>query len=428
MKNDITLQNSVDNRDIKKISIFGYIAMLFMLFLTDSGIVTYGSNTMYYLSMLSCLAIAGYAILTLINKRFYTRTAIVFTLIIIWIGMYSIVIGSGVGQTLRYVSLLVIGLYISYIVPLDKFMKAFTDVCFVLALIAIFMWLIVFLFPDVYDVLPIIELKSNHSSSNEMFEYRTLFLANMHKSDYTLIDRVYSIFWEPGVCQAYFNIALIYTTRFIRGKRQIIYSIVFIVAVILTLSTGGYLALACVIGLILFSGGGFKNYGGIVLRILLFVGIIFLVVSFTAFQDSDLFTSVFGKLSDGTDHQSVASRFNSIEGNLLILRDNFFIGVGLNQSSTALEKYNIFTNQTNTILDYFATFGFIIGSIYTICWGYYINNLGKNIIQKLLILGAFVCVFFNEDFIGSIHFYILMMYGARFCFDRKREPLQEGCL
>ncbi len=426
MGNTLKMNDKVIKAEKNKIKIWEYAAMLLMFYLTDSGIAKYGANTIYYISMLTFIAFAGIIFFMFIGKRYFSRTFFVFSLIGIWVGAYSIIIGSGVGQTARYVSLLIIALYISFAVPFEKFMKIFTDVCFFLASAAVLMWIVTFIFPEIYDILPIIELKSNISSSNEMFEYRTIFFANMHKSDYTLLDRIYSIFWEPGACQAYFNIALIYTARFMQGKKRIIYSIIFIVAVVLTLSTGGYFALIFAIGLLLSFGE--NNIKNLILKSLVIILLVVFVFLFISNQDSEIFISVFGKLSEGSDHQSVASRLNSITGNLYLLRDNFFMGVGLNNSSYALEQYGIFTNQTNTILDYFATFGFIVGSIYTVCWLFFVGKLGKSIIQKLLILGAFVCIFFSEDYITSLHFYILMMYGARFWLDGIKEPLEEGCL
>lgn len=404
-----------------KVSVFTYIAMLLMLYLTDSGIVIYGQQSLYYVSLICCIVLASVCFFRWLFRgtHYVSRSFILFGFIIVWIGAKSLIGGSGVGPTIKYVSLLVTALYVSRYVKFESFLRIYVDVCFILAVVALAMWLIVFLFPNIYDLLPELMLKPNNSHSTTLVEYRTVFLANMHKSNYTLLDRVYSIFWEPGVCQAYFNIALIYTVQFIRGKKQLLYSIVYIIAIVLTLSTGGYLTLACVIGLILFSKNNKSKESRFLLKILLYVGIIAIVVSFATIQDSDIFVSVFGKLESGSDHQSVASRMNSITGNLYVLRDNFFMGAGLNRSSEALKTYGIYTNQTNTILDYFATFGFFIGTVYTICWCFFIRKLGKRLIEILFLFMAFMCIFFSEDYIGSIHFYILMLYGARSWLDKQ---------
>ena len=422
MINKSNLDYTISNNDNDNINILFYIAMLLMLYLTDSGIVNYGQQAFYYISLICCIVIAGLCSIKWAFQRIYrvSRSLVLFMFIVVWIGAISVIGGSGIGPTLKYISLIITALYVSYYVQFEHFSRIYADVCFVLAVVALSMWLIVFLFPNVYELLPILMLEPNNSST-ALIEYRTVFLANMHKSNYTLLDRVYSIFWEPGVCQAYFNIALIYTVQFVRGKKQLMYSMVFILTIMLTLSTGGYLVLACVIGLILFSNDNKSKGSRFLLKMLLFVGIIAIAVSFATLQDSDIFVSVFGKLESGSDHQSVASRLNSITGNLYVIRDNFLFGAGLNRSSEALKTYGIFTNQTNTILDYFSTFGFIIGSIYTICWGYFIRRLGRCPIEILFILMAFICIFFSEDYIGSIHFYILMLYGARFWLDKEKQ-------
>ena len=388
---------------------------VFLLLITDSAYAANLPTVGYYGSLLGVilvgLACALCLILPFLSEKSSPLSFVIVLFLCGWVFISSYLRGAGIGPSTKYIFILIIAYYAAAAVDFNELMNGVVNVLFVLAAAAISMWIIVFLFPSVYDRLPQMEVVLG---GGQNAVYRTVGIVNMYWPFYEPIPRLYSVFWEPGVCQAYFNIGMILTVKLIDGKREILYIAVFLLAVILTLSTTGYFVAAAVLLYILLSGKGTdasarRIHGGLKIGVL--IGAAVLLVLLPVFTLSDIYASVFDKLSMGTANQSVSSRFGSITGSLEVLKDNFLLGVGLNQSVAAVWETGRRINLTNTVMDYFVSFGIIIGSLFVACWASFIRSLSESGLEFLTIALAFVLIFAGENFIQSQFFNVLMMYG-----------------
>lgn len=395
---------------------------IFLLLITDSGYITnLPTNSGYYISLLGILAIgACFAIRILLKFWKENKTPFSFAVAVIlcgWVLIFSYLQGAGWGPSLKYVFLLLTAYYVAATYDFDELMRSVVNVLFVLAAVAVLMWFIVFLFPGIYDHLPPIMMLNG---SSQLDVYRTIGLANMYWPFYEPIPRLYSVFWEPGVAQAYFNIAIILSLKLIKGKQKILYISVFIVAVILTLSTTGYIVCVAILLYILLSrkGDGISESKAISrLKIGILIGVTVLLIFLPTITSTDLYLSVFEKLNGGMENASVESRAISIIGNLEVVIRHPLTGVGLNQANVALREYGYYINQTNTVMSYFATFGVLIGTFFVLAWGSFLKSISHSTMEFVALIISFLLIFSGEDFIQSLFFNVLMMYGWIKLFD-----------
>lgn len=394
---------------------------VFLLLITDSAYAANLPPYGYYISLFGVLAFGAFFLLKLLLKFWKdNKTPFSFAIVAIlcgWIFIFSYLQGAGWGPPLKYVFILFSAYYVAATYDFDELMCSVVNALFVLAAAAVLMWLFVYLFPGVYDRLPQMSVVLE---GEQPVVYRTIGLANMYWPFYEPIPRLYSVFWEPGVAQAYFNIAIILSLKLIKGKQKILYISVFIVAVILTLSTTGYIVCVAILLYILLSrkGDGISESKAISrLKIGILIGVTVLLIFLPTITSTDLYLSVFEKLNGGMENQSVESRAISIIGNLEVVIRHPLTGVGLNQANVALREYGYYINQTNTVMSYFATFGVLIGTFFVLAWGSFLKSISHSTMEFAILIISFLLIFSGEDFIQSLFFNVLMMYGWIKLFD-----------
>lgn len=395
---------------------FKYLFMMLLLFLTDSAFVLYGLTYGYYASMFISFVIGAYCMLKIITSKLISKKIVIVLGVCFWIVGFGILQDSGIGPTLKYFCILYSACYISLKWNFNEFVYIFVKCLFFLACIALAMWIVVVIFPESLGFFPTIVLRGAAGQENSKYLYHTIFLANMYTdTTYTFIPRLYSIFWEPGVAEAYFNICLLFTVFKFKGKKKFLYSLVFSLAVLATLSTTGYLCFA-VVGIIALLKKNTENdkYENVI-KILIIILIIVIIFNLSTILKGELYESVFGKMQSGTEHQSFSSRINSVFGNLKVIISHPFFGVGLNKTNDAVKEFGYNISQTNTVMDYFCTFGMLIGLFFVFCWykfiRLYFSDISKNKFILFLVFLVFLIIMSGEDYIYSIIFTLFMMYG-----------------
>lgn len=233
------------------------------------------------------------------------------------------------------------------------------------------------------------------------------------------VNRNYGVFWEPGVFQAYINLALIFELFFNENPLRASYLLVFILTVFTTLSTAGLICL----GLIILAYGiktKFMTTNSIkvlLFIVLLFSGMLVYVQSKPDVYYAEGVNSVFGKLSDKGG--SYDERLNSTIASLYVSINNPFLGVGINnnleiarQMGSSINKE--FKSHTNTIAYWLASYGLILGL--TLCFLYMklcfvICRVKVIRLYVLLIMGVVIIMLANENFLNSLFFNTLIFYS-----------------
>ncbi len=220
-------------------------------------------------------------------------------------------------------------------------------------------------------------------------------------------------FREPGVYHMYLNLALVFHLYF---SEKVSYKrvLVFIITIITTLSTTGFICLAG-IGLMIVLKQ--LNNNGSVWNKVLVIGVSILLV-LVLYSYTDLLSAegvVFGKIGN-EENDSYIARAASITTNISIWQQNPFLGGSLRVNdifeSITYNVYGIGTeHNTNTLLCELAMWGIFYFIIMMMGLFRFSFMIGKSKLEGVLFLIIILAMSVGERLIFSPFFYMLVFYG-----------------
>lgn len=292
-------------------------------------------------------------------------------------------------------------------VPLNKFLAIFENIVWWITIVSVPVFIISYFVPNIRAFFPTI--------TNTGFNtYANLFITvvPLWDTDSSLF-RLYGPFSEPGMYQIYLNLALLFHIH-LNGSLQLKKAIVYILALLLTLSTAGYICLAFVLLSYMFSLNRrehkYKNYA-IAFIIIMAFGVIYTQTTLLT-SESD----VFRKFS--SESVSAVAREASIIVNAEVFFTNPIAGVGFSDindifGSICQSKYGFSEgiSNTNSLFFPFATLGLFFGLFW--CYGLYLfaRIFGANIISRTLVVLAVFLMLSGELVFGCFWIYAFIGYG-----------------
>lgn len=218
-------------------------------------------------------------------------------------------------------------------------------------------------------------------------------------------------FWEPGVFQAYLIIAVI-LILFVHKKQNNFQLGVIITAIISTLSTTGYIALAIVFLAYLFQ----INSKSEVKKLGLIFGIGVLSIVFLSYSE-DIFSRIFDKLLFENSDRSFELRIQAIYYNLIIFLENPLFGTGI------MDRMNVFLQMgisdgitgmpdTNTTFQMLAVFGIGLSSIFILLQWKFVRLITTNFTSRTMIFIVIMIILNTEPLMFSIFFNMLFYWGV----------------
>ena len=229
--------------------------------------------------------------------------------------------------------------------------------------------------------------------------------------------RNFGVFREPGVFQMFLIIGLLFQ-MFVLIKPNIKVQILYIVALVTTFSTTGYIALIFVSILYLIKKNRSKGEKHSKAIVIICLSLIFIyLLLFTDFIFKEEYGSVFGKLANTNNSTSFVARLASVVVNLRLFLNSPILGVGVTNVDTqfaplAQSILGIYTiHNTNTVLWQLAAYGSIFTSlwiygIYKLCW-----VMGGGKIEVLLLFIILNVLLVGENLAYSLITNILVFYG-----------------
>lgn len=406
LNNQITKLNKIHIPNIYLIYVFCliYFSNDTLIFGTVDG-ASINTSIIYSLIILSGLFLYYSKIFK--NKTSSTLNYLMLSIgCILFTGIFNINFSGGY----FYQILIFVTVYIVYrFIPLIPFLLSFRKVIYILSFISIITYFIVLLFPVILSYVPIVENIVGVTKYN--------FYLSVVNNEGSFL-RNSSIFREPGVYMMYLILALIvelYLMNKFNTGIDVKYIFVILFALLLTFSTGGYLVFLCFIIYYLLHNN--KNIMKFVYFFILGSIIWFL---YNIFSDSFEQTQVLNKLQkDSTHYGSTLSRISSIIIPLKIFSHNILVGSGLDSFSKLYSLYSwetyqiMFTSEgtsTNTILNKFATYGLLSGTLFSYAF-YKLSSLLSIRKKTILLFIIFLLLFSNEDVRYSLIFNILPFYA-----------------
>lgn len=395
------------------------ILLVITLFFVSDDTVTFGTNENQILILLkygiyvlwvSC----SFLILALTNK---SKTFNLYHLFLI-IAVFSTYLAAMVfnldfrnGYLLQALVMLLALLFVK-VISIHVFFYYYNKILVYLALISLFVFLLIVIYHPIVDYMP---TTTNYGG----VQFGNILICAVFKS--TEIIRNTSIFREPGVYANYL-LAGIILQLFYRAKANMKHVVLFILCLITTLSTSGFLILAILIFAYMLKA---KN---LILKFWTFVVIVIVVLA--AYMLPDFYSLVFSKFSeDSNDYASALSRISSFSVPWVIFLNYPVFGAGLSQFSSVYEfyAYQLFgvsisaeDSSTNTILNSFAIFGLFYGTIIVVSLVRFSKFIGSRLIITIMVFIAIFLMFSNQEMRFSLFFNVLIMYGLFLKFNQSK--------
>lgn len=398
------------------ISLWDYLIVLIMIFVSGKTLFFSANINEGYLLLFNLFPILFLPILAIyINgKKSYILAAeekrlrdsyIIYIAIIVLSALANFDFRGGYIITIMF--FLTSYLYIR-IVPLKTFLIVFEKIIWWITLISVPIFILCFFVPEIRSLVPILT-NSNFNSYANFF----VTVVPLWETDSSLF-RMYGPFNEPGVYQIYLNLSLLFHIYLNEGQLQLKKGVVYILAVLLTQSTTGYICLAIILISYIFrknrGRSKYKNY---------FISALIIAAFSILYSRTTLFTAesdVFGKITN--ESVSAVSREASITVNAEIFMRNPILGVGFSSVTSMFEsicksKYGFSQgiSNTNTVLFYFATLGIFFGLLWIYAFYLFFRRFGNNTMSKNLVFISVLLMFSGELMYGCFWVYAFLGYG-----------------
>jgi hypothetical protein len=406
------LRNQVNKKRIDK-EAYALMGIIFILFYVSLETVLFGTNnnTFYVLvGELIYVAFALFSIFKCIQIRAKNITSLIFVVAFILLSAIANLDMSG--GVLLQISAIIAGFYLSQRYSFSYFITCFDKLFYYLTLAGLIVWVVYLLLPSLFEVFPIIY------NSGERYQFYCVGFTNMMTGAFSDNWRNALFFREPGVYTVFLIFALA-INLFYFSKINKWRVIVYLIGILSTMSTAGYLLTMVLLPLYYISKGNVKGTLATVLFVLL------LLFIYNQFSDSFLFDKVFDKLDSESDsYASSLSRKASFVLPFHICMGHPLFGAGLTGFSDefiALSKSIYKTtidpsgNAANTILDLAATYGAAVGVYLCLLLFQFAKKLKANA-SPILTLVLFIVLFgalSNEDIRYTAFIYALLFYGLR---------------
>ncbi len=373
------------------------LLLLFLLIYTSDDTALFGLNINPMYSYIR-YAVVAFVLLYLLVTGVKLKNRDLQLLIVIFACFIptSLLTGLKVGFVYNFL-LLLVGFVFVRNFSLEVFSDSFRKIVSLLALFSIVVYFLNLLQPSLFTRFPVFQNVAGVEFINTYFSTICV--------DFQL--RNTSIFREPGAFMVYLNIALFF--EWFSNKVSIPRTIVLILAILTTLSTGGF-----IVGALVITAGLLHKRQ--VSKAIILLPVAFFVWYVLNNSEYALNEMVLGKLEEGSD--SGVTRMASLVVPLDIFITNP-LGVGPEAYNDLFPKlshmrygYSIEADvSTNTFMKLLAVYGVFIFSFYTV--GLY-KFTKKMYSRKLISLAFFIVLllaFSNEDMRTSICFSILVAYG-----------------
>lgn len=383
-----------------------YLILFVILFLSGSYLT---SNDIIPPNVTKVLWISIVFIIIIVYRKSISisKRIIVSLFVLMGIVFLSTIINKGnlINSSFFCISI-IISLLVTSTWSFEVFKNAYNKVLLFLSIVSLFMMLVFYIFPSINSLF--------HVSNKIGTAIHCNFIIFTKIANERGFGRNCGMFWEPGAFQTFLCIALIFE---ITNKRPSIRKIiVFILTILTTFSTTGYICLMVILFYMMINN--YRNEKRI--RLLLFLIIISLIV--LLYVGRDLFFSLenyttFGKLilyntsSAYRDRiSSVSIRINAFFQPIVIFYNNFLFGVG----DIAFQQltYDTTLGVTScTFLNWFAIYGIFVGAFFVICAAKLSYKIaGKKTLSVIVFLILFLTTA-SENFVSNTAILILMLYG-----------------
>ena len=387
---------------------------LYLLFLTSVDTVIFGTNINKAMTFVPrIVGVIAIFLMPLIKAKSLRRIKIVVNDLWSIICMLSIMIISSIinqEKSLTFISRIIpvlLAYVICHVYSEYDFFDIFDRFMYAIARIAIVVEIFAYIAPALIRLLPTVT-----NTANGVFY--TFFLGSIQSSFLGVpLIRANGVFWEPGAFSIYLIFAVL-AQFFIIERINIKRVVVYIIAIVITFSTAGYVSLGVLLVAFLFSQKTSELNKRVKGIIVLFI--VVLIAAAILFDADLLYNSVFSKLTSGTS--SATTRYSSVFNGIKVLLDHPIFGVASNSQDymayyvySANNRYsNGGTIITNTIIGWSVEYGILWGIIFVIGSFKFLYRHSHKLYEWILLSLTMVLTYSGERLYSFLPF-IFVFYG-----------------
>ena len=295
-----------------------------------------------------------------------------------------------------YWRLLAVVIIVSYLIEKYGFrniVKVYLDIMFFVSIISLIGYLLLN-FTSLLNNLPSV-------TNINGVEYGVGIIFNYIKA---LPERNCGIFWEPGMFASYLALAIAFESIINSNSISWFRILVFVVSIITTTSSAGYVLLIFSLGIVLLRGSKLSGY-----KKLLAI-IVVIAIAIVAFNIDNIILNTslaqnkyLIKLT--SDRMNQSSRITSIYHNLSIFRKRVLFGAGINSVLNQMSSWADISTSTYML----SIFG-VMGSLYTlfIIYGIF-SQKNINIFVKLFFFFILISIVNKEPHINIMFTWIIIL-------------------
>jgi hypothetical protein len=290
-------------------------------------------------------------------------------------------------------------------IPYEKFMDTYVKF---MRFVAVFS-LICFVFAPIIRSLPVPSFTAGGGYYYKNLIFTVVSMVN---------TRNFGPFWEPGAYQLFLNWAIFYELRN-PSKLQKKDIILFIVTIMTTMSTGGFIILfliLCYYPLSLSTGRA--SFQRLVLVVLVSISVAAgAYMTFSSSLGQDVFAKV-ESLQDSPDEKtssnvSAYTRYYSTYANIEAIKKSPIFGTGINGLKNEIGISYDLTSNTNSVLAMPATFGILAGLLYLYLFILCAFHKDRKLLLSVLFLTILLAMFCTENLLASLIFWIFLFYESK---------------
>ena len=369
--------------------------LIFWLVFVSGAVLFHNNNRIYLLVTASIIILVPF----FTYKQFTVKVLPIFFISVI--SIYAIISMLWNGDTSNFFPYfgIILRIWFVFIVATSikyrEFTRLFSDIVLLLSVSSLVFYILGISYPSIALGLPIIKDASGSLYLNAwIYVYKLPLTVGV-------LSRNYSVFWEPGAYQALLNLGLFLEIQ-TYGLKRTFRIVIFIVTIITTLSTSGYIILLLIVA--------FFIYPRIKATIYRLVTIMVTITTFIIAKPL-LDSVLLDKLS--MDSGSFSRRYSDFIVDLAVAASSPFLGVGYLTYYKQFEKImgDAGSSSSNSITASIAFFGFFAIMYVLSNYLLYAKSMTKSKTEAFALVLILVVVFSTENFLFAPVWLILPVYG-----------------
>lgn len=304
---------------------------------------------------------------------------------------FSVIINgdeSGISTLISYYVFILLGMFISEIIPPKSFLVRFTEVMFVLCVISLIFFSLLLIKPELLNRLLWVTVPVNEWGSYRSNIIYSAIMENFYSSAdgsvVCLTKRNCGPFWEPGIFQCFISMSLVCLIENKKVKNLSVKRFIFLISALSTVSITGMLTLAVIV--IYYTVKNVRSFA-----VYIAAGIMGLVIGFR--QTYNLF---FSRIADVFASHSLAHRIGLLELKIDNVGKSLLCGQGFDAGNY------------NGYITLFLQFG----AVFLIIWLWLLYRGSNTIVNHRILFVVILLGLTSEPIAHSAFFWLIMFYGV----------------